>query len=156
MVPWGSPRETYLVWTAQGMLWGHRISADFMVFMRILLYIAAGNSKFMVLGGWCAHGWAACMLTRPSDFHRHQNREADDLFSVAALLQSMLSNHQCQYEGVPFEPLKIISKACRFIVFSMKPHENTAISLDSMDLGTQIVIKALNIKQNQRKSLYFH
>ena len=105
-VVWHSPKETYLVWVAQSMLWGHRISADFIVFILILLYIAAGNSKFIVLGGGCAHGWAACMLTLPSDFHTPQNREADDLFIVAALIQSMHSNHQGQYEGVPFESIE--------------------------------------------------
>ena len=41
-------------------------------------------------------------------------------------------------KGYHLNPLKIISKACRFMVFSMKPHENHAISLDSKDLGTNI------------------
>ena len=41
------------------------------------------------------------------------------------------------------------------MVFSMEPYENQAISLDSIDLGTQISIKTTKIKQNQQNSMYF-
>ena len=43
LVPWGSPRETYLVRSSQGLSWANPISADFMVFMRVLLYMCSSK-----------------------------------------------------------------------------------------------------------------
>ena len=48
------------------------------------------------------------------------------------------------------------AKPTKSTVFSMKPYENHAISMDSIDLGTQISIKTTKIKQNQQKSKHFH